>query len=161
MRPPQRFTLRVNNQEKTVNVSPDMPLLWVLREELGLPGTKFGCGIARCGACTVQIDEVPKRSCVLPIGDLRGENITTIEGAAGRESLRRVQEAWIANQVPQCGYCQSGQILAAEALLRANPNPTESDVDLALSGNLCRCGTYPRIKKTILELGGQQSGRGS
>ncbi|MEP3475312.1 MAG: (2Fe-2S)-binding protein [Hyphomicrobiales bacterium] len=138
----------VNGQETEVDVSSDMPLLWVLRDELNITGPKYGCGIAQCGACTVHVDGVAIRSCQLSIGDLKGE-VTTIEGLGRRSSLHLVQEAWIEHQVAQCGYCQSGQIMQAASLLEKKPNPTDDDIDLAMSGNLCRCGTYPRIRAAI------------
>ena len=129
-----------------------MPLVWVLREELGLTGTKFGCGMAQCGACTVQVDGIAVRSCVLPLGDVGKAKVTTIEQDS--PSIKKLQRAWTKYQVPQCGYCQPGQIMAADALLKAKPNPDSKDIDVAMSGNLCRCGTYPRIKKAILSIGG-------
>ena len=138
----------VNGEKKSVDVAPDMPLVWVLRDELGLTGTKFGCGIAQCGACTVHIDGAAIRSCQAMIGDLGGTEIKTIEGL-GASSLHAVQEAWIEHQVAQCGYCQTGQIMQAAAFLDANPEPTDDDIDQAMSGNLCRCGTYPRIRKAV------------
>ena len=146
--------LRVNGLRRNVTVEPDMPLLWVLREELGLTGAKYGCGIARCGACTVLVNGVARRSCVTPVDRVATKaepiNVTTIEGLAGPDGgLHPVQEAWLAENVPQCGYCQAGQVLAAVALLCANPKPGKEDVDLAMAGNLCRCGTYPRIRKAI------------
>ena len=122
-----------------------MPLLWALREKLGLNGTKYGCGIAQCGACTVHVDGVPTRSCNMPVGVVEGKSITTVEGLDNHE----VQQAWIDAQVPQCGYCQSGQIMAAVALLNSNSNPTDDDIDQAMSGNICRCGTYGRIRNAI------------
>jgi len=138
----------VNGKTFEVNVSPDMPLLWVLRDELNIKGPKYGCGIAQCGACTVHVDGVALRSCQLPIGDLKGE-VTTIEGLGTPSSLHVVQEAWIEHQVAQCGYCQSGQIMQAASLLEKMPNPTDEEIEKEMSGNLCRCGTYPRIRAAI------------
>ena len=142
--------LTVNKVEYDVDVNPEMPLLWVLRDVIGLTGTKFGCGIAACGACTVHLDGEPIRSCVTPVGDIEGA-ITTIEGMGTPASLGVVQKAWVKHQVAQCGYCQSGQIMSASALLEANPEPTDGDIDEAMSGNLCRCATYPRIRAAIHE----------
>jgi aerobic-type carbon monoxide dehydrogenase small subunit (CoxS/CutS family) len=140
------ITLTVNGKQHQLDVEDDAPLLWVIRDELGLTGTKFGCGIGQCGACTVQIDGQPVRSCSFPAGAVQGA-ITTIEGLS--ENLKHpVQQAWLAEDVPQCGYCQSGQILAAAAFLKDNPNPTDEDIDAGLT-NICRCGTYPRIRKAI------------
>jgi aerobic-type carbon monoxide dehydrogenase small subunit (CoxS/CutS family) len=141
--------LVVNGKPVTVAAEPDTPLLWVLRDKLGLTGTKFGCGIAQCGACTVHVDGAAKRSCVMPVGELAGRAITTIEALATPERLHAVQEAWIAENVPQCGYCQAGQIMTTVALLAVNPAPTDDDIDSALSANLCRCGTYPRIRRAV------------
>ena len=140
--------LTVNGQEHDVSVSDDMPLLWVLRDVLGLTGTKFGCGMAQCGACTVLVDGQPVRSCVRPAAAVAGRTVTTIEGLS-LEGDHPVQKAWAEIDVVQCGYCQSGQILAAAALLKANPNPSDADIDAALSGNLCRCGTYQRIRRAV------------
>ena len=140
--------LVINGNSVDVGDDPEMPLLWALRDIVGLKGTKFGCGVAACGACTVHIDGVPVRSCQTAIGDVTGA-VTTIEGIGSVEKLHRVQEAWIAEQVPQCGYCQSGQIMAAVALLAEKPDPSDADIDDAMSGNLCRCGTYPRIRAAI------------
>jgi aerobic-type carbon monoxide dehydrogenase small subunit (CoxS/CutS family) len=139
----------VNGKPAIVDADADTPLLWVLRDKLGLTGTKFGCGIAQCGACTVHIDGEARRSCVMPIGELAGAKITTIEGLLGPVGLHAVQQAWIAENVPQCGYCQAGQIMSTVALLAANPAPTDEDIDSALSANLCRCGTYPRIRRAV------------
>lgn len=141
--------LTVNGEDREVDVSPDMPLLWVLREELNLPGTRYGCGVAQCGACTVHIDGQAARSCQTRVGDLDGADITTVEGLGQPDSLHAVQQAWITHQVAQCGYCQSGQIMQAVALLEGNPAPTDEDIDFVMSGNLCRCGTYPRIREAI------------
>ena len=142
--------LTVNNVEHEIDANPEMPLLWVLRDVIGLTGTKFGCGIAACGACTVHLDGEPIRSCVTPVGDVEGA-ITTIEGIGTPASLGMVQKAWVKHQVAQCGYCQSGQIMSASALLEENPEPTDIDIDDAMSGNLCRCATYPRIRAAIHE----------
>ena len=141
--------LNVNGVAREVDVDPATPLLWVIREQLQLTGTKFGCGISQCGACTVHLDGKPVRSCTLPVGSAFGSAVTTIEGIADGDNLHPVQEAWIAEQVPQCGYCQSGQIMSAVALLRDNPSPTDADIDAAMSGNICRCGTYQRIRRAI------------
>ncbi|HTK33694.1 MAG TPA: (2Fe-2S)-binding protein [Caulobacteraceae bacterium] len=141
------ITLTVNGKQHQLDVEDDAPLLWVLRDELGLTGTKFGCGIAACGACTVQIDGVAQRSCILPASRAAGKQITTIEGLSPTSS-HPVQVAWAAEDVPQCGYCQSGQIMAAAAFLKTHPEPTDADIDQGIT-NLCRCGTYPRIKKAI------------
>lgn len=140
--------LTVNGKTVEVDVEPDMPLLWVLRDELGMTGTKYGCGIAQCGACTVHVDGVAMRSCQLYAGDVEGA-ITTIEGLGTPDALHAVQAAWIEHQVAQCGYCQSGQIMQAASLLAEIPDPTEEDIDAAMSGNLCRCGTYPRIREAM------------
>ncbi len=141
--------LVVNGTEVEVAVPADTPLLWVLREEVGLHGTKYGCGAALCGACTVHVDGAPRRSCVTAAGDVVGHAITTIEGLAPDGVLHAVQQAWIDENVMQCGYCQSGQIMAAAALLAARPEPTDDDIDAAMSANLCRCGTYPRIRRAV------------
>ncbi len=140
--------LKVNGQEREVEVAPDTPLLWVLRENLGLTGTKFGCGMAQCGACTVHLDGEAVRSCVTPVSRAASREITTIEGLSS-DLGHPLQRAWIAEDVPQCGYCQSGQIMSAAVLLRERPNPTDADVDAAMSGNVCRCGTYQRIRRAI------------
>jgi len=142
------LTLKINNKSYTVDVDPKMPLLWAIREAVGLTGTKYGCGIAQCGACTVHLEGQPVRSCQLPVSSVANKNITTIEGLS-ENNEHPVQQAWIAEQVPQCGYCQSGQIMAATALLKKNPNPTDKDIDTAMQGHICRCGTYPRIRKAI------------
>src|SRR5881398_3117162 len=141
------ITFTVNGKRETVNVTPDTPLLWVLRDTLGLTGTKFGCGIAQCGACTVHLDGVATRTCVLPVSAVAGKRVTTIEGLSKNRS-HAVQRAWIEEDVPQCGYCQSGQIMAAAALLAKNPHPTDADIDTAMT-NICRCGTYQRIRAAI------------
>jgi len=144
------LTLNVNGETHDVDVDPTTPILWVLRETVGLTGTKFGCGIAQCGACTVHLNGAPIRSCVTPVQAAVGQMITTIEGVGGQEqNLHPVQQAWIDEQVPQCGYCQSGQIMSAVALLANNPSPSDSDIDNAMSGNICRCGTYPRMRRGI------------
>jgi aerobic-type carbon monoxide dehydrogenase small subunit (CoxS/CutS family) len=143
--PPIVFT--VNGRRQSVDVLPDTPLLWVLRDNLGLTGTKFGCGIAQCGACTVHVDGAATRSCVTPITAVAGKDVTTIEGLS-RDRSHAVQRAWIAEDVPQCGYCQSGQIMAAAALLAAHPRPSDADIDAAMT-NICRCGTYQRIRAAI------------
>jgi isoquinoline 1-oxidoreductase alpha subunit len=141
--------LVVNGRPVEVTVPADTPLLWVLREEVGLTGTKFGCGRALCGACTVHVDGQPRRSCVTAVGDVADRAITTIEGLATDAALHPVQQAWLDHNVPQCGYCQAGQIMSAVALLRARPRPTDADIDAAMSANLCRCGTYPRIRQAV------------
>lgn len=142
------YTLTINGEKKAVSTSADTPLLWVLRDELGLVGTKFGCGKALCGACTVHLNGTPVRSCSTPVSALAGANITTIEGISA-DASHAVQQAWILEDVPQCGYCQAGQIMSAVALLAQNPKPTDADIDAAMSGNLCRCATYTRIRKAI------------
>ncbi|MEO0761498.1 MAG: (2Fe-2S)-binding protein [Pseudomonadota bacterium] len=142
------ITLTVNGAPRAVEAAPDTPLLWVLRDELGLKGTKFGCGVAACGACTVHVDGVPTRSCSMPIEFLEGAEVTTIEGAE-TPTARAVQEAWRELDVVQCGYCQSGQIMAAAALLAETPRPTDEDIDAAMGGNACRCATYVRIRAAI------------
>lgn len=144
-------TFSVNGSPTTVDADPDTPLLWVLRDHLNLTGTKFGCGVALCGACTVHVEGAPVRSCVLPVSACEGKQVTTIEGLRGQGGLHRVQQAWIDHQVPQCGYCQSGMIMAAAALLAANPKPSEADIAAAMT-NLCRCGTYPRVQRALLAL---------
>lgn len=138
----------VNGTKQSVDVSPRTPLLWVLRDHIGLTGTKFGCGMALCGACTVHLDGQPVRSCVLPVAEVAGRSVETIEGL-GKDGLHPVQQAWIAENVPQCGYCQAGQIMSAVALLRTRPQPTDDEIDAALSPNLCRCGTYQRIRRAV------------
>ena len=145
-----KFTLTINQKEYEVEAEPDTPLLWVLRDELDLKGTKFGCGIAQCGACTVHLNGVPMRSCILPISSINNTGITTIEGLANGGNLHPVQQAWVEEDVAQCGYCQAGQIMSAAALINSNDNPSEEDINGAMWGNICRCGTYPRIKKAIL-----------
>ena len=143
-----KHKLSINGETHEVDVSPDMPLLWVLRDKLRMTGTKFGCGIAQCGACTVHINGQPMRSCVLPVSAVSGE-VTTIEGLADGGNLHPLQEAWIEHDVPQCGYCQAGQIMSAAALLANNKQPSDADIDEALAGNYCRCGTYVRIRKAV------------
>ena len=145
---PTTFTL--NGKSTTLDADPDMPLLWALREVAGLPGTKFGCGVAMCGACTVHLDGVAIRSCVMPLASVANRQVTTIEGLQGAPG-KAVQAAWIKLQVPQCGYCQSGQIMSATALLSKSPAPTDADIDAAMSGNICRCATYSRIRAAIHE----------
>ncbi|MCR9096260.1 MAG: (2Fe-2S)-binding protein [bacterium] len=145
-----RTTLVVNGVERKVEVDPSTPLLWVIREQLELTGTKFGCGIAQCGACTVRVDGRAIRSCITPVSSVSGQDIQTIEGLAPAKDTRHaLQQAWIEHQVPQCGYCQSGQLMSAAALLDANPDPTDEDIDRAMDGNICRCGMYGRIKAAI------------
>ena len=139
-------TLNINGESRTFDAPDDMPLLWVLRDILGMTGTKFGCGIAQCGACTVHINGAATRSCITPISDVAGAKVTTIEGLGGSHPL---QAAWVKHDVPQCGYCQSGQIMSAAALLAATPSPSDQDIDDAMSGNICRCGTYQRIRAAI------------
>jgi len=141
--------LVLNGEPRLVDVPADMPLLWVLRDVLGLTGTKFGCGIAQCGACTVHVEGKPVRSCVLPVGTLGSRAITTIEAIGNTPNGARVQKAWLELEVIQCGYCQSGQIMSATALLDANPSPDDADIDAAMAGNICRCGTYVRIRQAI------------
>jgi isoquinoline 1-oxidoreductase alpha subunit len=141
-------TFSVNGKKVTVDVDPDTPLLWVLRDELKLNGTKYGCGIAQCGACTVHLNGMPRRSCVTPVSSIEGAQITTIEGIAGRTAAA-LKEAWVNLDVPQCGYCQSGQIMSAAALLNEIPRPTDTDIDRAMAGNVCRCATYVRIRAAI------------
>jgi isoquinoline 1-oxidoreductase alpha subunit len=143
------ISLSINGQLRQADVPPDMPLLWVLRDVLGLTGTKFGCGIAQCGACTVHIDGRPVRSCVLPVSAVGSAHVTTIEGVAATPAGAKAQTAWIDIDVPQCGYCQTGQVMSAAALLARNPTPTDAEIDLAMAGNICRCGTYPRIRAAI------------
>ena len=142
-------TLKINGKAHTADVPPDMPLLWVLRDVIGLTGTKFGCGIAQCGACTVHLDGQAVRSCVLPVGSIGNKAITTIEAIGETAVGRKVQQAWLETEVVQCGYCQSGQIMAATALLTNTPEPSDADIDAAMAGNICRCGTYVRIRAAI------------
>ena len=142
------YTLNINNKNYEIEADPSMPLLWVIRDLAGLTGTKFGCGIAECGSCTVHFDGNPVRSCSIPVSTVKNQKITTIEGLS-KDNDHPVQKAWIEEQVPQCGYCQSGQIMAAAALLKRHANPSDEDIDNMMQGYLCRCGTYPRIKKAI------------
>ena len=153
------ITLNLNGRNTTVDVDADMPLLWVLRDTLGLTGTKFGCGMALCGACTVHLDGRPVRSCVTAVSAASGKTVTTIEGLS-RDSSHAVQRAWIELDVPQCGYCQSGQIMSAAALLAATPQPSDAEIDAAMSGNICRCGTYQRIRAAIHRAAALKSGGG-
>lgn len=146
----RKITLKVNGEPRTAEVEPTTPLLWVLRENFGLTGTKFGCGIAQCGACTVILEGNAVRSCVTPIARAEGKSVTTIEGLS-KDRSHPVQQAWLAEQVPQCGYCQSGQMMSAAVLLTAIPDPTDADIDDAMAGNICRCGTYQRIRRAIHE----------
>ncbi len=146
------FTITINGRRQRFDTAEDTPLLWAIRDEAGLTGTKFGCGIAQCGACTVLIDGVPTRSCSIPASSVAGQKVTTIEGLGGK-ALHPVQQAWVDEQVPQCGYCQSGQIMAAVALLAETPKPTDADIDAAMT-NICRCGTYPRIRRAIKRAAG-------
>ena len=141
--------LTVNGQRRQVDVPADMPVLWVLRDVIGLTGTKFGCGIAACGACTVHLDGQPIRSCVTPVSAVAGKSITTIEAVGNTPAGKKIQDAWLALEVVQCGYCQSGQIMSASALLAKTPHPSDADIDSAMSGNICRCGTYTRIRAAI------------
>jgi isoquinoline 1-oxidoreductase alpha subunit len=143
------ITLNINGQSRNVDVPADMPLLWVLRDVLALTGTKFGCGIAQCGACTVHLDGAPVRSCLLPVGSIGERQVTTIEGIGSTAAGARVQKAWLDLEVVQCGYCQSGQIMSAAALLETMPSPDDADIDAAMAGNICRCGTYVRIRNAI------------
>jgi len=143
------ITLKVNGKQHKLDLPDDMPLLWALRDVLGMTGTKFGCGLALCGACTVHIDGAATRSCITPVGSVAGKAITTIEGVGRTRTGAAVQRAWLAGEVPQCGYCQSGQIMSASALLAKNPHPTDADIDAGMSGNICRCGTYIRIREAI------------
>ena len=150
-------TLKINGQDSSVDAPEQMPLLWVLRDLLGLTGTKFGCGIGQCGACTVHLEGAPVRSCLLPIGSIRGRPITTVEGVGATPSGAKIQRAWLDVEVIQCGYCQSGQIMSAAALLAATPLPTDADINAAMSGNICRCGTYVRIREAIKRAAGSNA----
>ena len=143
------YTLEINKQQTTIQAEADMPLLWALRDKAGLTGSKFGCGIGQCGACTVHVNGSPVRSCVTPVSSVADQRITTIEGLATNNHLHVLQQVWIDQDVAQCGYCQAGQIMSAAALLESNPKPTDGDIDKAMSGNYCRCGTYIRIRKAI------------
>ena len=149
------ITLTINGEQHSLDVEAEMPLLWAIRNEVGLTGTKYGCGIAQCGACTVLMDGKPIRSCSLPVSSAQDKNIVTIEGLAENGNLTKVQQAWVAEDVPQCGYCQSGQIMSATALLNRTSNPDESDIDAAMAGNICRCGTYVRIRRAIKRAAGK------
>ncbi len=148
------FDLRINGKDYQVDVDPDTPILWVLRDHLQLLGTKYGCGVGQCGACTIHLDGVATRSCLLPVSGINKQKITTIEGLS-ETGNHPVQEAWVAHDVPQCGYCQSGQIMSAAALLKKNAKPTDEEIDLAMNGNICRCGTYLRVKAAIKTASGQ------
>ena len=148
------FTIKVNGGLHNVDVTGDTPLLWMLRDVLGMTGTKYGCGIAQCGACTVLIDGNPVRSCLLPVGAVNSRAVTTIEGIGATEAGAKVQKAWLDHEVIQCGYCQSGQIMSAAALLATNPHPDDADIDAAMAGNICRCGTYVRIREAIKSASG-------
>jgi len=156
------ISLNVNGKTHSLDVPPDMPLLWAIRDSVGLTGTKFGCGIAQCGACTVHVDGKAVRSCSMPVSAAAGKRVTTIEAIGNTAAGKKIQQAWIELDVPQCGYCQSGQIMSASALLASNPKPSDADIDAAMSGNICRCGTYPRIragiKKAASELAGKRAG---
>lgn len=147
--------LTVNGKSLELDADPNMPLLYALRDIAGMTGTKFGCGVGQCGACTVHINGSPTRSCLTPVSAVQGTKITTIEGLADGDTLHPLQQAWLNNSVPQCGYCQSGQLMSAAALLAGNPSPSDADIDTAMQGNICRCGTYPRIKKAIKQAGVQ------
>jgi isoquinoline 1-oxidoreductase subunit alpha len=143
------FTIKVNGNTQSVDVDGDTPLLWVLRDVLGMTGTKFGCGVALCGACTVHVNGTPTRSCITPIDSIGSADVTTIEAVGATAAGARIQQAWLDRQVPQCGYCQSGQIMSATALLASNPHPSDADINDAMAGNICRCGTYIRIREAI------------
>jgi aerobic-type carbon monoxide dehydrogenase small subunit (CoxS/CutS family) len=144
-----KYQLIINGESLDVEAVPNTPLLWVLRDNLGLTGTKYGCGVAQCGACTVHLDGTAVRSCSIPVSTIGNKKVTTIEGLASADTLHPVQQAWMQENVPQCGYCQSGQIMSAVALIEKNPTPSDSDIEAAMSGNICRCGTYERIRKAI------------
>jgi isoquinoline 1-oxidoreductase alpha subunit len=153
--------LKVNGKARQLDVPDDMPLLWVLRDVLGMTGTKFGCGVALCGACTIHIDGRPVRSCITPVSAATGKRITTIEAIGATPAGKKIQQAWLALDVPQCGYCQSGQIMSASALLASNPKPSDADIDNAMAGNICRCGTYPRIRAGIKRAASEAATRSS
>jgi isoquinoline 1-oxidoreductase alpha subunit len=153
------FTIKVNSRAYSIDVDGDTPLLWVLRDVLGMTGTKFGCGMALCGACTVHVDGIAIRSCITPVESLGNSAVTTIEAIGATTAGARIQKAWLDREVPQCGYCQSGQIMSASALLASNPHPTDADIDDAMSGNICRCGTYVRIREAIKQAA-QAAGQG-
>jgi isoquinoline 1-oxidoreductase alpha subunit len=155
MQPTNPMELSINETKLQVTAADDTPLLWVLRDQLGMTGTKFGCGIALCGACTVHLDGQPIRSCTTPISAVAGKKITTIEGIGATPAGEAVQDAWLALDVPQCGYCQAGQIMSAAALLEGNRKPSDADINAAMSGNICRCGTYPRIRAAIKQAAGK------
>jgi isoquinoline 1-oxidoreductase alpha subunit len=150
------ITLNVNGKPRDLDIPDDMPLLWTLRDVLSMTGTKFGCGMGLCGACTIHIDGQPTRSCITPVSAAAGKPITTIEAIGNTAAGKKVQTAWLAVDVPQCGYCQSGQIMSATALLAANPKPTDADIDSSMAGNICRCGTYPRIRAAIKKAAGDR-----
>lgn len=156
------YSLTINNRRYDVaNVEPDTPILWILRDTLGLVGTKYGCGIAECGACTIHLNDNPARACSLPISAVSGMRITTIEGLSDGDVLHPLQQSWIDNDVPQCGYCQAGQIMAAAALLNRNSTPTDKEIDAAMEGNLCRCGTYHRIRQSIRDVANANRKKGA
>lgn len=148
------ITLNINGKPRKLDISSDMPLLWLLRDVLGMTGTKFGCGAGLCGACTIQIDGQPARSCITPVSFAAGKRIVTIEGIGSTAAGKKIQLAWLALDVPQCGYCQSGQVMSASALLASKPRPSDADIDGAMAGNICRCGTYPRIRAAIKKAAG-------
>ena len=150
------ITLHVNGKSRDLDIPDDMPLLWTLRDVLSMTGTKFGCGVGLCGACTIHIDGQPTRSCQTPVSAAVGKRITTIEAIGNTSAGKKVQAAWLALDVPQCGYCQSGQIMSATALLAGNPKPSDTDIDTAMAGNICRCGTYPRIRAAIKKAAGEK-----
>jgi len=155
------FAIKVNGESHTVDVDGDSPLLWVLRDVLGMTGTKFGCGMALCGACTVHLDGEPVRSCITTVDSIGESEVTTIEAIGATAAGAKIQQAWLDHEVPQCGYCQSGQIMSAAALLASNPHPTDSDINDAMSGNICRCGTYVRIREAIKQAAASSLGRRS